>query len=199
VSSLFGGRRRLSLEDANIDLTPVMSLFVCLIPLLVLEAVFYRVATIDVHLPPASAIAREDVEESEETGIQEILIDMSTDKLVLHTTITHSPEGIAFDQYRDESTVIPFEEGTYDLALLSRTLLELKGRYPKHTRVILMIADMVLYDNIIQVMDTCRERVYEEEGVKRSESIFTNVALSEKFDKTDTRLQGLRLGTKELK
>lgn len=199
MSTLFGGRRRLSLEDANIDLTPIMSLFVCLIPLLVLEAVFYRVSTIDVHLPPASAIAMSDVEDTEETGVQEILIDMSTEKLVLHATITHSPEGIAYDPYRDESTVIPFEDGTYDLDLLSRTLLELKGRYPKQARVILMIADSILYDNIIQVMDTCRERVYEEDGVKLTESIFPNVALSEKFDETDTRLQGLRMGTKGLK
>lgn len=200
MSSLFGGRRRLSLEDVNVDLIPIMSLFVCLIPLLVAEAVFYRVATLDVHLPPASATATEDVEpESEETGVQEILIDLGLEELVVHATLTHNPDGVAYDTYRDESTVVPFVEGAFDLELLSKTLLDLKARYSKHAKVILTISDAVLYDNIIQVMDTCRERIEEENGVRRSRTIFPDVALSEKFDETDTRLEGLRRGTKGLR
>lgn len=188
--------RRLTLEEADVNLTPIMCLFIVLVPLLVLEAVFERIATLDIHLPPSSAISEGAVEdEPEKTGIQEIQILLEPEGLVLNATVTHTPQGDALDVYRDESVTIPLKDNNYDLAVLRESVLSLKTRYPKHKKVILVINNTILYDDIIQVMDTCRENVEDEAGLIKREEIFPDVALSEKFDDSDTKLEGLRVGT----
>ncbi|MFC1889489.1 biopolymer transporter ExbD [Thermodesulfobacteriota bacterium] len=195
MESLAHGRR-LTLDEAEVNLTPIMCLFIVLVPLLVLEAVFERIATLDIHLPPSSAISEGDVEDDdEETGIQEIQILVEPGGLVLNATMTHTPQGGALDVYQNESVTISLKDNNYDLDMLRESVLSLKTRYPKHKKVILVINNTILYDDIIQVMDTCRENAEDEAGIIKRTEIFPDVALSEKFDDSDTKLEGLRLGT----
>ena len=68
-------KRRTSTREVlvtDVDLTPIMCLFIILVPLLLLSAVFERLSALQVHLPEASTI--EEAEKSEEgpTGIVEL-------------------------------------------------------------------------------------------------------------------------------
>jgi biopolymer transport protein ExbD len=182
---------------ADVDLTPIMCLFIILVPLLLLSAVFERLSALQVHLPEASTI--EDTEKPEEgpTGIVELRLLVQVDGLGLEGTLSHDPAGKEKELYEDISYDFPMQGDLYDLDRLRETLRDLKGKYPRHEQIVFLVDDKVSYDIIVQAMDTCRLDDYVEEGRKRSRPLFPEIALSEPFSEDGT-FEGLRKGTREI-
>ncbi len=182
---------------ADVDLTPIMCLFIILVPLLLLSAVFERLAALQVHLPEASTI--EESEESKEgpSGIVELRLLLEEDGLALEGTLSHDPSGKEKDVYEDVRYDFPIQGDLYDLEGLQKSLLELKQQYPKHEEIVFLVDDKVSYDVIVQAMDACRLEYYAEEGKKRSRPLFPDIALSEPFSE-EGDFEGLRKGTREI-
>ncbi len=195
-----GGARKTTTREvvgADVDLTPIMCLFIILVPLLLLSAVFERLAALQVHLPEASTLEETEKPEEGPSGIVELRLLLEEEGLALEGTISHDPSGEEKEVYEDIRYDFPLEGDLYDLEGLQRILLELKGQYPKHEEIVFLVDDKVSYDVIVQAMDTCRLEYYAEEGQKRSRPLFPDIALSEPFSE-EGDFEGLRKGTREI-
>ena len=182
---------------ADVDLTPIMCLFIILVPLLLLSAVFERLSALQVHLPQASTIEETEKPEEGPTGIVELRLLVKVDGLGLEGTLSHDPSGKEKELYEDMVYDFPMQGDLYDLDKLRETLRDLKGKYPRHEQIVFLVDDKVSYDIIVQAMDTCRLDYYVEEGRKRSRPLFPEIALSEPFSE-EGNFEGLRKGTREI-
>ena len=188
------GNRKTSTRQVfhgDVDLTPIMCLFIILVPLLLVSAVFERLAALQVHLPEASTIEETDEAKEEPTGIVELRLLVKEDGLGLEATLSHDPSGKEKEIYEDIRYDFPLKGDRYDLEKLLQSLLDLKQKYPRHEEIVFLVDDKVSYDVIVQAMDTCRREYYVEEGEKKSRPLFPEVALSEAFSE-EKGFEGLR-------
>ena len=200
MKSKEGGRKTRTREvlTADVDLTPIMCLFIILVPLLLLSAVFERLAALQVHLPEASTIEETDKPAEGPTGIVELRLLLKEDGLELQGTLSHDPSGKEKEVYEDIRYDFPLLQGNlYDLEGLQRALRDLKRQYPRHEEIVFLVDDKVSYDVIVQAMDACRQEFVLEDGEKRSLPLFPQIALSEAFSE-EKGFEGLREGTRQI-
>lgn len=79
---------------------------------------------------------------------------LATSGAVLYRGFVLSPEGIA--QTSSELPTLPLVGGQYDLAGLTRTLQQIKQRYPEEERAIVTATPQVSYELLVQTMDAMR-------------------------------------------
>jgi|Deesub1362B_J571_1020462.scaffolds.fasta_scaffold11992_3 biopolymer transport protein ExbD len=135
------GRSRRNL-DAEVNIIPVMNIFVILIPFLLLTATFVRIAIIDLALP------------SLEKGTQ--LSEEELKNLTL-LVVSIKPEGFEVKTSEKTYPIIPVRNGQYDYSALQRRLKEVKKKYPELEDVVISPASAIQYKIIIKVLDYCRE------------------------------------------
>ena len=199
MKSKEGGRKTRTREvlTADVDLTPIMCLFIILVPLLLLSAVFERLAALQVHLPEASTIEETEKPKEGPTGIIELRLLLKQDGLELEGTLSHDPSGKEKEVYEDIHYDFPLQGDSYDLEGLQRALRDLKRQYPRHEEIVFLVDDKVSYDVIVQAMDACRQEFILQEGEKRSIPLFPKIALSEAFSE-EKGFEGLREGTRQI-
>jgi len=139
-------------EDVDVNIIPVMNIFLLLIPFLLLTAAFVRLAVVELSLPSLN----------KGRGSQTI---ENRDKLVLvilaikETGFQLKAQGFKFDPlYKINNK--------YDYKRLVEQLKQIKQRHPYAEDIFISPESKVKYDIIIKVMDRCRE------------TGFTNVSLS---------------------
>jgi len=181
----------------DVDLTPVMCLFIILVPLLLLSAVFERLAALQVHRPEASTLGETARSKEGPSGIVELRLLVKEDGLALEGTLSHDPSGKEKEIYEDIRYDFPIQGDFYDLEGLQQGLRDLKQQYPVHEEIVFLVDDKVSYDLIVQAMDVCRQEFFLEDGQKRSRPLFPKVALSEAFSE-EMGFEGLREGTREI-
>jgi biopolymer transport protein ExbD len=128
------------IESIDLDMTPVMNLFMVLIPFLMSMAVFTHIAVIEFSLPPSNTEAI-DTEESKELDISIII----------------SKKGFRIVGTGKKLDLVPQLQGNFQLEKLRDLLKAVKFQYPSQKSVVLVIEADILYDDIIQFMDICRE------------------------------------------
>ena len=131
-----------SSEDTDVNITPVMNIFVILIPFLLLTATFVRIAIIELSLPTlegASALSEEQTK-----GL---------------TVLVISIEPTGFEVKTSEKTFpkIPRRGNEYNYNELSEKMKSVKKDFPKLEDVIISPSSEIKYHVIIKVMDICRE------------------------------------------
>lgn len=136
------------IELIDLDVTPVMNLFMVLIPFLVSMAVFTHIAAIDFSLPPAQTEDAE-TEESKELDI----------------SIVVTGKGFRIVGTGKKLDMIPRIKGRYQFDQLRVLLKAIKFEYPSQQSVVLVVEAEVLYDDIIQFMDVCRESQFPDIGL----------------------------------
>lgn len=184
------------IQTADVDLTPIMCLFIILVPLLLLTAVFERLAALQVRLPQASTLETRE-KPPVPSGVVELRVLVQETGLAVEGTLSHEPSGQEMDLYQDIRYEIPLVDGRYDLPALQTILKDLKRDYPRHEEVVLLVDDAVSYDTIVQTMDTCREEFLFENDEKIRRPIFPVVVLSEPFSE-EKGFEGLREGTRAI-
>jgi biopolymer transport protein ExbD len=74
---------------------------------------------------------------------------------------------------------IPLRDGKYDYGALSEQMKKIKDQFPNETAVILSADPEVVYDVLIQTMDSCREAsVKRPDGSSERRPLFFDVSLS---------------------
>ncbi|OGS37211.1 MAG: hypothetical protein A2293_15140 [Elusimicrobia bacterium RIFOXYB2_FULL_49_7] len=134
-------------EDVDLDVTPVMNLLVVLIPFLVSMAVFTQISAISFSLPPAMEEGDANSASDQKAGEQETL-DIS---------IALTDAGLTVTGTGQVMPLIAKRNGKYDLDALNKVLRAVKIRYPKQEDIVLIIEQEVLYEDIVGVMDLCRD------------------------------------------
>ena len=135
------GKSRRS-HDTEINITPVMNIFVILIPFLLLTATFVKIAIIDLALPTLE----------QKSGVNDEEIK---DLTVLVLAI--SPEGFQIKTSEKNYPMIKIKDGDYDYLDLGKKLTEIKTQFPKLEDVIISPSSEILYHVIVKVLDNCRE------------------------------------------
>ena len=137
------------IEPFDLDVTPVMNLFMVLIPFLVSMAVFTHIAVIDFSLPPAQTEDGANSEESKELDI----------------SIVITAEGFRIVGTGKKLDQVQKVYGQYQFEQLRVLLKAIKFQYPSQKSVVLVMESDVLYDDIIKFMDICRESQFPDIGL----------------------------------
>lgn len=145
--------------NVELNLAPLLSLFVALIPMLLLTAIFQRVGIVNLYLPTA-----------EEARLQGE-VPVTEEDFNLTVTVTPGEISLRRDDriiYRDT------DRDTFDLPALRKHLVKIKEKTPGKTDLVLLLDGSILYETIIDVMDAVREN----EG----NELFPDISLADRIE-----------------
>jgi len=128
--------------DAELNITPVMNIFVILIPFLLLTATFVKIAIIEFSLPS--------LQQKGNVNLQDL-------KNLTVLVVGIKPEGFEIKTSERTYPLIGNRDGRFDYASLYARLKEIKDRYPDLKDVIISPAPNIRYQIIVKVLDNCRE------------------------------------------
>ena len=138
-------RLRQARSGPDVDLIPVMNLFVVLIPFLLLSAAFYHVGVIPTSLPSEGGGAA-----GEEPGEQVVVsLRIEGDRLEL------SAHGEGSEEELEGLAAVLQRDGT-ELDQLGRALRAIKARYGASDTVIVVPSRTVPYQDVVAVLDAAR-------------------------------------------
>jgi biopolymer transport protein ExbD len=137
VGRKFGKRE---IVEADLDLLPLMNLFIAIIPMLLLSAVFVQLSAIDLNLPPA-------LERNEKGSDQK-------ESLALAVTIRDDHYVVEGNQLRAQ-VISRREEGADER--LGEVLTAVEREHPDNEDVMIISQEDTRYDEIIHVMDISRD------------------------------------------
>lgn len=137
-------------EEAEVNLIPVMNLFVTLIPFLLLAAAFYHVGVIPASLPSQT---------DEESDIADDKLSVTVNLLVESNKIhlTASSSGLDEETLADLSVIIDKTDQGFDLTNLGKALYQIKFKYNESDTVVVLPTDDVPYEDIVRILDVARE------------------------------------------
>jgi len=137
------------LPDADIDVTPVMNMFIILIPFLVSMAVFTHLSIIEFSLPPNVGTGMNSANEKPKP---KLTIRIGTDYI-----------GIVFGDQLLDSLVV--EDSAYPFDSLGMRIIARKKQLNYSDEVIVATQDAVPFKHVVQVMDLCRDAGLEKIGL----------------------------------
>ena len=157
----------------ELNMVPIMNLFLALIPFLLSSAAFFQAAVINASVPALSEGGVDDESEPKK----------ELEKVSLSLQIT--PEGFVIAASGDQNPevlkkiggTIPKKGGKYDYEKLAERCKSIKASYKKSDTIVILPGKDVLYDTIVQTMDATRERVVDPKLDSR-EHMFTNAVVS---------------------
>lgn len=136
-------------ETVDVDVTPVMNMFIILIPFLVSMAVFTQVSIVEFGLPPNVGAG----------------LDNGDGKPKLKITVVVAQQflGITYGESMLDS--IPRAQSGYQLDTLQARLVERRAAADIKDEVIVAVRDPVRFKHVIAVMDRCRESGFDKVGL----------------------------------
>lgn len=126
--------------ESDLEIMPLMNLFVALIPMLLISAVFLNVTVIDMKLPTDASAA--------ETA--------SMNKKALQLSVTIHDGQFVVEGRNLKRSVVDRDAADPD-AELAQVLAEVKQKHPDNEEIMIISQPNTLYDVIIQVMDLSRD------------------------------------------
>jgi biopolymer transport protein ExbD len=162
-----GKRCRQAEEDPELNMIPIMNMFMVLIPFLLMSASFFHIKAINTSIPiHADTPAKEQIPEKQKVKIT-VIVELKQDEIRI-SALSDTPNDLALSALE---TSLPRQIGSdVSVAQLADHLKQLKERYPESDTMILIPDGEISYNEIIQAMDCARQH---ETG-----SLFPNVVLS---------------------
>lgn len=133
------GRQRTKDED-DLNITPVMNIFLILVPFLLLTAVFVKISILEFSLPGSQAAAKHQ-------GSPPVLAILAIRDSGFELKVQGKSLPFIARQNRD-----------FDFAALVTQLKQIKERFAETEDIILAPEAAIKYDTLIKVMDRCREQ-----------------------------------------
>ena len=165
--SRLGRSRRNASEDVDIDLVPIMNMFLVLIPFLLMSACFFHLKVINTSVPVLSGGGGDALKEKE----LKVTVIVEIGKNSIHlSAVSDSVPQKRLDRWSTE--ISKDEDNKYPLDKVARSLERIKQGYPASNTLIIIPDENVIYDTIIQTMDVAR--------YSKDILLFPNVVLSGK-------------------
>jgi len=162
----FSRKIRQAEEEPELNMIPIMNMFMVLIPFLLMSASFFHIKAINTSIPihaepPANSIAQK------ESRKITVVLEIHPDQVRI-SALSDTPNDLKLTAME---TVLPRGSGKeISVAAVSQHLLKMKQQYPDSDTMILIPDEDVTYHEIVRAMDCARS--YE------SEALFPNVVLS---------------------
>lgn len=153
-------RRHTHSESDDLNLTPMIDIFIIIIFFLLLTAVFAKTAIIDMYLPQEGGAS------AQSNAVPEVLSIKVTEK-------GFELGGIG------GGSVIPRTEGNLDFKELTKQLSGVKDKHPQKEDIVLLFDPGIQYDTVVKVMDACRETSENQTGETGKRTLFPLVSLAE--------------------
>jgi len=134
------GRDRGYLEN-ELNITPVMNVFLILIPFMLLTAVFVQIAVQEFSLPSADTPTT----------------DPAQQKKAVLTILAINENGFELKTQGEKFPIIIKRDDNFDFQTLVERLQEVKQLHVETEDIIIAPQAAIKYDTIIKVMDRCRE------------------------------------------
>lgn len=151
--------RRRQKEAPEIEMTTFMNLMVVLVPFLLITAVFSQIKIVELDLPSAKSKAPATPTFRVEVVVRKAGLEIMDGAKVI----------AAFPKTGD----------AYDLSKLSEYLVAIKGQYPEKDDASVLLEPDVLYDHLIQVMDTVRSVETHDGGQTTRADLFTAISIGD--------------------
>ena len=164
--ALYNKSRRDMEEEPDLNMIPIMNMFMVLIPFLLMSASFFHIKAINTSIPIHADTPSKQQAEKEVRKIT-VVLEIRNDDLRI-SALSDTPNDL---QLSAMETVLP-RTGSKSISVeaVARHLRTLKKQYPESDTMILIPAEDVTYHEIVQAMDCARSY--------QSESLFPNVVLS---------------------
>jgi biopolymer transport protein ExbD len=164
MSILTKGRRN-SDDDTELNMIPIMNIFLVIIPFLLTSVSFFHIKVISTSVPVMADSKHESVK-PEKIKLT-VIVEMRRAELRL-SAAAEKLDPQELEQFKQKIKLQ--SAGMYPLMELNAYLQSIKSTYPASDTLILIPDETVLYESIIQAMDAAR---------KFNESpLFPNVVLS---------------------
>jgi biopolymer transport protein ExbD len=136
-------RKRTGGDD--LQMTPIMNVFLILVPFLLLTASFVKIAILEMSLPSLSQHA----------PAQSVTPEQHK-QLVLNMLAIRQ-NGFELKSPTFNFPFIAKKDAQYDMEQLKANLQQIKNKFPDSEDVVIQPEDAIKYDVMIKVMDRCRE------------------------------------------
>lgn len=137
-------------EQIELNLIPVLNLFVVLIPFLLLAAAVYHVRVIPTVAPFAT---NEPSEAESEVRAVTLSLSIAPDRLELRVSNSQEKK----KALAKLGVVLEKKDGKFDLEALSEALYQIKLRYEQSDTIVVMPHDETAYRDVVEILDTARE------------------------------------------
>lgn len=134
-------------DEVDLDLTPIMNLFIILVPSLVSIAVFVHVAVIRADLPPNAAGAA------------------GPGKADLKVTLTILPSAFTLSVGEILLDSLPKTGGIYDFKALASSLARERDKAKNRDDLVVAVEDGVIFDDVVAAMDAGRSAGFSKLGL----------------------------------
>lgn len=163
------GRRNNREEvDTELNMVPIMNMFMVLIPFLLMSAAFYHIKAVNTSIPVHGNKPAADQAAPEKAAVKvTMVIELKADRVVVSAL---SDQLTAAELGKLETTLRRRAQGDISVAQISEFLKRVKARYPASDTLLLIPDGSISYDEIIQAMDCARN--------SESDALFPNVVLS---------------------
>jgi biopolymer transport protein ExbD len=159
-------RRRASEEDTELNMVPIMNMFMVLIPFLLMSASFIHIKAINTSVPVHASKTKSDAPEVSDIKVT-VMLALGEKKLGVSAT-ADGLSAAQLSEFEKDISLASGMEGAGDS--LKGILKDIKTRYPKSDTVILVPDAAILYEQIIKTMDMARN--------SEEDDLFPNVVLS---------------------
>jgi len=150
MSKAFRNTRLTSEEepDFELDLSPMLALMVCLIPIMLLSTVFVKVTVIESPLPQVVQKAIEEDRNKKDRQV-DVNVTMQNDKTLQLQVLV--------DGKTKKKREFKVAQNDWDFDSLRKELIGVKKAHPKVFRLSLYPGEEVPYDQIVKLMDAVRK------------------------------------------
>jgi biopolymer transport protein ExbD len=129
-----------AVDIPELDVTPVMNMFVILIPFLVSMAVFTHVSIIELTLPPNVGAG----------------LDASQGKPAVKLTVIVAPDYLAITSGEQMLDSLPADDEGYPFDGLSKRLRARREQATEKEEMIIAVRDRIAFKHVVRVMDRGR-------------------------------------------
>jgi biopolymer transport protein ExbD len=165
----FGRNRKINDTDTDIDMVPIMNMFLVLIPFLLSSASFFDINAIHTSVPVKQTKVNQDNPQTNETKTIIPVIEMKANTIELYAL----SEQVAVNDLKKWDISLKKQGEQFPLADIQRYLQDMKKHYPESDTILVIPDDNILYETIIQTMDVARNT--------NQNQLFPNVVLSDKI------------------
>lgn len=158
-------------EDENVNLVPIMNLFVVLIPFLLMSAAFFHISVINASVP---ALQQDRTDLARSDAAVTLMVRMLPEAF----RITASSDTLPRSELDKLRADIPRNGKGEGFEAFGNHLLTCKQHYPQSDTMLLVPDASVEYQEVIRAMDAGRWVERQEEGVKVRYELFPNVVIS---------------------
>ncbi len=149
-------------HGTELNIIPLMNVFVIIIPFLLLTAVFAKTSMIEIFLAQQDAVVNASSKKQDQG----------------YLTVKVLKRGFVLDGI-GKGIVIRRKNGKLNYERLSTMLQKLKDRHPRVQEVAILLNPSLSYESVVKVMDVTREAEVTRDGKTTRRVLFPLVSLGE--------------------